>query len=75
MRRKYGQRVESMMASEHYLREMDRAIREWRPDFATAPRPNGNAGECVRESKPEATRLPGGCLLYRLTPGVPPCAR
>jgi len=64
-----------MMASEHYLREMDRAIREWRPDSVTTSRPSKSASECVQVSKRESTRLPSGCLLYRLNPVESPCAR
>lgn len=63
-----------MMASEHYLHEMDKAIREWRPDSATTARQDMGARACMQQPKPEPTRLPGGCLLYRLNPGAPPCA-
>lgn len=58
-----------MTASEQYLREIDKAMRELR---GVTTKPNalckGDAKQ-ERVAKPEPIRLPGGCLLYQLPQG------
>lgn len=64
-----------MKASEHYLREMDKALRELDPRAAVAMRWSKGGSTGSREFKREPVKLPGGCMLYRLNPGTAPCAR
>lgn len=60
-----------MMASEHYLHEMGRAIREWHQDSVRSSR---GVRQCMQASKREPIQLSGGCLLYRLNTESQPCA-
>lgn len=55
-----------MTASEQYLHEIDKAMRELYGVTVTpkALRVHDTRQECVTKRKP--IRLPGGCLLYRL---------
>ena len=58
-----------MTASEQYLREIDKAMRELHGVTVKPTAPCLHDTTQKRVAKHEATRLPGGCLLYRLPQG------
>lgn len=54
-----------MRASEHYIREMDKAMQK----LQSIAIPNTSRASAMKQKsavKPNVIRLPGGCLLYRL---------
>lgn len=55
-----------MTASEQYLREIDKAMRELHGVIVKPTDPRAHDARQERAIKREAIRLPGGCLLYRL---------
>lgn len=59
-----------MTASEHYLHEIDKAMRELHGVTMKPKASRVHDQRQERAAKHEATRLPGGCLLYRLSNGT-----
>lgn len=56
-----------MTASEQYLREIDKAMRELHGGVTMKPKAlSVHDTRQERTAKREPIRLPGGCLLYRL---------